>query len=75
MQALTIVNNIITQDFKVLFSNIILAYLHDITNELFIKYYPSLNLPDNTDIDYFKSLTIFYCIITIFFKITVFYLA
>lgn len=56
---LTNVSNIITLDFKDFFNNIILTDLQSTINTLFIEYFPSLNLPVNSDTDYFNTLTKF----------------
>ena len=53
------INNIVTYDFKDLFSNVNFRDLSNIINSLFQEYYTQLQLPDNINADYFKTLTNF----------------
>lgn len=46
-----------TYDLKDLFNNIHVADLHTIINTLFVDYHHTLQVPDNIDTNYFKSLT------------------
>ena len=53
------ITNIVTDDFKDLFSNINLQDLNITNNSLFQDYYSQLQFPNNVDLNYHKTLTNF----------------